>query len=202
MHYSVTKQITKKTKIPGAGVYAFLIGLFAIPVIFIAFLSMMVYAFLLWLKQLFVKKPAPLADDPYFIELNLLSNEHIKITVVEDEADKELTGLNELWEAIAYHDQTYLYRARTTPLLPGIDGKIVCFYLKERSGGAIMQLVSADQSGQLSTTQLIYLQYNNITITPVDEAGLFHLYNDDSDQELIRGFNNEQEIRIYLEKID
>ena len=201
MHYRVTKQITKKKRVPGAGLYTLLIGLLAIPVIFVALLSMMVFTFFLWIRQLFVKTKPPV-DDPYFIELTLLSNEHIKITAAENDADKELTSLHELWEATAYHEQTYLYRAKTTPLLPAIDGKIICFYLKEQSGGAIMQLLSVDQNGQLITTQLIYLQYSNLSISPVDEAGLFHLYNDDSDQNLIRGFNNEEEIKIYLEEAD
>ena len=202
MHYRVTKQITEKKRVPGAAVYTFLIGLVAVPVIIVAFLSLMVYNLLMWLKQLFAGKKNGLPVDPYFVELNLLNNEHIKITAVEDETDKELAGLNELWEAAAYHEQTYLYRARTTPFLPDIDGKIVCFYLRDEPGGAILQLVSTDQNGQLLTTQLICLQYSNLTIIPVDEAGLFHLYNDERDQGLIRGFNNEKEVQIRFEKID
>lgn len=203
MHYKLTKQISAKKKIPGAPIYTFLIGLFVIPVIVIAFASLFVYNILLWIKQLFLKKKTPSLAEPYFLELDLLTSEYIKITVVEDEADAELNSLNEWWTGRAYHDQTYLYRAKTKPFLSAIDGRIIGFYLKEQPGGVILQLLPEKEPGiEPSATQLIYLQYSDLRIIPIDEIGLFHLYNDEVDPDLIRGFNDEEEIKIYLNRME
>lgn len=202
MHYKITKHISIKKKIPGARIYTFLIGLLAIPVIIIAFVSLVIYNVLIWTKQLFLKKKTPPLTESYFLELPLLDNEFIKITAVEDEADKELTSLNEAWEATAYHHQTYLYRVRTNPFVPALNGKIAGFYLKEQPGGAILQLLPGKKSGvEPLASQLIYLQYGTLDITFIDEIGLFHLYNDELHSDLISGFNNDEEIKIYLHTV-
>lgn len=199
MRYNITRQVRAKKQSPFYGLARIFIVLIAIPVIAIALLSFIVY-FIFSQIQLFIKKTNEPPAEPYYLELLLLSNAHVKITATEDELDAELTELNELWAEKVYHEQTYLYRAKTFPVIPAIHNKIVCFYLKDEPEGAILQLpvIAGVHHTLLPTTQLIYLQYSDLRVIPIEEVGSFYLYNDSTNEERIRGFNGKEEITLYL----
>ena len=201
MLYTITKRITAKKQSSLFGFYRGLIILIAIPVIAIALLSFVLLFVFSQVQSWFIKRGNEPPAEPYHLELSLLNSEHVKIFAIEDESDNELALLNELWEEQVYHEETYLYRAKTFPVIPDIDGKIICFYVKEQAGGAILQMpVINDVPSQLPGTQLVYLQYNNLLVTVIEDIGPFYLFNEGKDNDFINGFNEKEELTICLAK--
>ncbi len=201
MHFSVQKEILQKKQSPGKGLIDVLILIIAIPVIIIAGISLSLYFFFLWLKNNIFKEAIKLsAEDNYHLELDLIHNEHLHITLIEDEFDAELTQLNEAWQQKVYNEETCLYRTRTIPVIPALEGGITCFYLKEQYDGLFLQLLptSKDNAIQTLNTQLVFINYERLDLTFIDETGPFFLYNDDKNAQQIKGFNKKEQLTITL----
>ena len=202
MQYTITRQVTAKKRSPLYGFYRVLIVMIAIPVVAVALLSFVLLFVFSRIQALFAKRGHETPAEHYHLELPLLKNEFIEIMAVEDESDTELTLLNELWAEKVYHEETYLYRAETSPVIPLLHGKIICFYLKENSAGAFLQLpvIGEVQPVQLPATELVYLQYNDLEVSPIQHIGPFYLYNEDANEDIIKGFNENEELIIRLLK--
>lgn len=202
MHYNITKKITTKREAPYYRFITCLIILIAIPVIAVAlmsFLIMGIFGFVFeHLKSVFAKRQTPPPAPPFYLEYVLLNNQYIKIIAVEDETDTELAALNEVWAEEVYQAETYLYHAKTSPLIPALEGNIICFFLKEQPGGALLQILDQTQNNSLPSTQLVFLRYETLQIIPIESLGSFYIYNDEKDTNLIRGFNTKQELQLYL----
>ena len=202
MHYNITKKITAKRESSYLVLLSYLILLIAIPVIVIALLSNLVIAIFSFIyikiKGLIRKESLAAPVAPYYLEYVLLDNQYIKIIAVEDEADTELTALNEAWSEEVYQAETYLYRAKTSPLIPALENSIICFFAKEQPGGALLQIADKSQNTFPSSTQLVFLQYNTLQIVPIEPLGSFYLYNDEKNNNLIRGFNTGEKLCLYL----
>ncbi|MBE7174301.1 MAG: hypothetical protein INR73_27255 [Williamsia sp.] len=205
MHYNITKKITVKRQALSSRLLtrfiAVLVILVAIPVIIIALLSSVLVAVFSFaytrIRRLFVPEKPKAPTEAYYIERILLNNPYIQIIAVEDEADEELTELNEQWSAEVGNTETYLYRAKTIPRIPALEGTIICFFLKEQPAGALLQ-IPRQQPHQPFSTQLVFLQYTTLQLIPVEPIGPFYLYNDEKNNDLIKGFNNKEELTLYL----
>lgn len=178
-----------------------LIILLAVPVTIIASVCILVYFVFLWTRSLWITE-SETADEPYHLELELIKNDHLKLSLVEDEYDAVLFSLNEEWNREVYREQTCLYRVKAIPAIPALENQVCCFYCKEQLEGTIIQLLDNTAHslyGQLNTT-LILIQYPGLEVTYIDDAGPFFLYNDEKDPGLIRGFNEKEKIEIELVK--
>lgn len=201
MHFSVQKNIVQKKQSPVKGVVNVLILIIAIPVIIIAGLGLSVHFLVLWLKnKIFKEKIIESAEDNYYLEIDLIHNGHVHITLIEDEFDIELTQLNEAWQENVYNEETCLYRTRTIPLIPALEGGITCFYFKEQYNGLFLQVLPISKNNEMQTlhTQLVFIDYENFDFTLIDETGPFFLYNDDKNAQLIKGFNREEQLTLEL----
>ncbi len=201
MHFSVQKEITRKKQSPFKGLIDVLILIIAIPVIIIAGISLSLYSFLLWIKNSIFKEAINLsADDHYHLELDLVHNEHVHIILIEDEFDIELTQLNEAWQQEVYNEETCLYRTQTIPVIPELEGGITCFYFKEQYNGLILQVLpmSKNNDGQTLNTQLVFINYESLDLTWIDETGPFFLYNDDKNVQQVKGFNKKEQLILEL----
>lgn len=202
MHdYYIKKHITLKKKNPFEAVINFFILLVAIPVVAIAVVSLLFYFLFMWIVTTLTKnKTVKSQEERYHYEIELLSNEYIRIILEEDELDANLSYLNECWMENVYNRETCLYRARTVPYIEQLEGKIICFYLKAEPEGAILQVLinDADSNRDLLDTQLIFLDYNTLQITVIDKLGAYYLYNNTKNVNLILGFNKKEKIRIEI----
>ncbi|HZG24098.1 MAG TPA: hypothetical protein VEZ17_05930 [Chitinophagaceae bacterium] len=198
--YTITTHITPKKKNPLTGIWNAVILVIAIPVVMIAIISLLVYFSLQWLWNLARKKAPDISDQTYHLELPLIENEFVSITMIEDELDTELTTLNDAWTQSVYNQETGLYRAKTNPVIPEIDNKIMAFYLKERPGGAMLQVLKTSfPPGESSLeTELIFLSYADLRVSRIGRTGAFYLFNDKKNAELILGINKKEKIRIEL----
>lgn len=195
MKYQLNKQVTpKKTSSIGRIITPVLIAVM-IPVGIIAFLSSLLVSFLVFLKTLISKKEPDIK--PYHEELLLIDREQLKIYMVEDEADEELNLANDSWAEKVFGQHTYLYRVRTIPVIKDLNDSICGYYLFENNEGAFMQQLSSTNS---LSTRMLFLDYNAATVTAVGDVGAFYLYND-KETNLIRGFNEDEEILIGLEPV-
>lgn len=201
MGFSIRKNITLKKQSPLRGLFNIIILMVAIPVVLIAIISLSIYFLFLWLKGLLRKeKNVTLATENYHFEQDLISNEYVRIIMVEDEFDVELTRLNEAWMEKVNPQETCLYRVRTIPVISALEGGICCFYCKEQNGGVLLQVLTnhaADNNAPLSS-ELLFLDYQNLNIKRIDETGVFFLYNDDKNAQLIRGFNRKENMRLEI----
>jgi hypothetical protein len=133
------------------------------------------------------------------LELELLSNPYVRITLTEDERDIELAALNQQWAERIYSKETCLYRAGTVPQITGVDGMICCFYAKEQTGGIILQVLKKlSETPDSLDTQLIFVHYPDLKISVLDETGPYFLYNDEKDNHVIKGFNDKEKVVIEL----
>ena len=203
MYFSVKKNIIQKKQSSFKGSINLFILVLAIPVIIVAGISVSIYFSFLWLKHKIIKEKIPeLAEDHYHFEIDLIHNEHLHITLIEDELDIELTQLNEAWQEKVYHDETFLYRAHTVPLIPALDGGICCFYYKDIFDGLLLQILPVDKNTEVLNTQLVFINYKNFEIKLIDTTGPFFLYNDDKNVRIIRGFNKKEKISIELMPVE
>lgn len=199
MYFSVRKNIIQKKQSSFKDSINLFILLLAIPVIIIAGISVSIYFSFLWLKDKIIKEKIPEpAQDHYHFEIDLIHNEHLHITLIEDELDIELTQLNEAWQEEVYNDETFLYRAHTVPLIPALNGSICCFYCKEIFDGLLLQILPVDKNTGGLNTQLVFINYKNFEIKVIDATGAFFLYNDDKNARIIRGLNKKEKITIEL----
>ncbi len=200
MSYIISKHITVKKKNHFRIVIDILLLIIAVPVVMIAFISLCLVFVFNWLKSFAVgKKPVANEDDFYHLELALIKNSYIQITLTEDELDNELTALNQEWSEQVYNKETCLYRATTVPVIPGLDGMICCFYCKEQPDGVILQVlkVSSETPGGIDT-QMLFLKYADLSISILDNIGPFFLYNDEKNNQVIKGFNEKENLIIEL----
>ena len=204
MHYTVTKKITPRTVTSGpvTRIISVMVILVAIPVIVIALLSFLVVVTFNFVfshvTSLFIKKKADLPAAPFYLEREMLNNEHVQITAVEDEEDTELTELNELWTQEVGSSEIYFYRAKTKPFIPGLEGRIICFFLKQQPDGVILQITDPTHAQPPLSTQLVFLQYGTLQVIYIDTIGPFCLYNDEKKTDLIKGFNTREELSLCL----
>lgn len=200
MPYIIRKHITPKKKNPFRIVIDILLLIIAVPVVMIALISLCLVFVFTWLQSMMVsKKPVVSDDDLYHLELELIKNPFVRITLTEDELDTELTALNQQWAEQVYQKETCLYRAATVPQIAGLDGVICCFYCKEQPDGTILQVVKtpAEKSDGLDT-QLLFLHYPDLKISVLDDIGPYFLYNDEKNQHVIKGFNEKENVVIEL----
>lgn len=200
MPYIISKHITVRKKNPFRIVTDILLLIIAVPVVIIAFISLCLVFIFNWFRSIVVSKKQVANDDElYYLELELIKNPYVQITLTEDELDTELTALNQEWAQSVYNKETCLYRAVTVPIIPGLDGIICCFYCKEQPDGIILQIlkIPAEKHGGLDT-QLLFLQYPDLKISVLDDIGPYFLYNDKKNNTVIKGFNEKQYIAIEL----
>jgi uncharacterized protein YpmB len=200
MHFLVHKNIIQKNPSRFKNLVNIFILLIAIPVIIIAAISLSLYFLFLWCKAVFLKKEdAQSPDSNYHLDLDLIHNKSIRITLTEDEADIELTELNEAWQEQVYNEETCLYRFRSIPVIPALEDGICCFYYKEQDDGLILQVLPGDSlNRKLLNTSLIFVDYECFVTRLIDEAGPFFLYNDVKNPQVIRGFNKKADIILEL----
>lgn len=201
MPYNIIKHITQKKRNPFLVVVNTLLLIFAVPVVIIALISLIIFFIFMWLKTIFgTEKPSGNIDESYHLELELVDNEYVKIILIEDEQDLELTALNSEWTEKVYNKETCLYRAKTVPYIQGLDGRVCCFYVREQSNGVILQVIKtvADKPIEVLDTQLLFLQFPRLETFVIDEVGPYFLYNDKKDSNLIKGFNERETIIIEL----
>ena len=183
-----------------------LLMIVAVPVTVIAGVSLIIYYSLYRIAGLFLKPVNnPAIPERYRLELELLHNQHVHISMVEDEGDAELADLNEQWADKVHSQETSLFRARTNPRLPFLEGRICCYYLKELPQGAMLQVLDDNSSGEYPATlntRLVYLNYEDLSLNIIDETGPYHLYNEEKNQAVIRGFNARNDIEIELALTD
>ncbi|MEJ7767356.1 MAG: hypothetical protein WKF89_06060 [Chitinophagaceae bacterium] len=197
--YKITKHVTPKMKNPFKGLINVFIIILAVPVIILSIVSLSIYFLVMQIIFLFYRrKPSGVTAEYYHHEFELVHNQHLKITLVEDELDTELSSLNERWMENVYERETCLYRAKTTPVIEELEGEIICFFIKELPEGVVLQVLQGLDHTRLLTTQLLFLRYHNLKVTVIDEAGPFYLYNDDKNTNLIRGFNKMENIKMVL----
>jgi len=200
MPYIITKHITVRKKNPFRIVIDILLLIVAVPVVLIAFISLCLVFIFNWLRSIVLsKKPVANEDELYHLKLELIKNPFVRITLTEDELDTELNALNQEWAERVYNKETCLYRAETVPLIPGLDRMICCFYCKEQPDGIILQVlkIPAETPGGLDT-QLLFLQYQDLKILVLDDIGPYFLYNDEKNNNLIKGFNEKETILVEL----
>ena len=203
MRFSIEKNITLKKESPLKEVVTFLIYIVGIPVIIIAGVSISIYLFFLWLKNKISRQDdITFTDEHYHLEFDLVNNNYIRLILIEDELDNELTELNETWDDEVYtNDESYLYRVRSIPSIPLLDGGICCFYYKEMHDGLILQVFIDDEKIALNPI-LIFLDYKNFEVTQIDKTGPFILKNDDKNAMSILGFSKKEKLRIELSRLD
>lgn len=202
MPYFISKHITVRKKNPFRFLIDILLLIIAVPVIIIAFISLCVVFIFNWLKSIAVsKKPVADNDELYYLEVELIKNSYVQITLKEDELDTELTALNQEWAERVYNKETCLYRAVTVPLIPGLDGMICCFYCKEQPDGIILQVlrIPAETPDGSFNTQLVFLQYPDLKLSVLDDIGPYCLYNDAKNNHIIKGFNENKKVVIELQ---
>lgn len=201
MPHIISKTIQPKKKDPLRVAVDIIIIVLAIPVVIIASCSLLLYFLFMKIKVLlFHQRESPNDAETYHYETMLLDNGFVNIMLSEDEMDTELTSLNHLWAEQVYNKETYLYRAKTNPLIAALENKICCFYLDERPEGALLQVMAPagnDVHGLLHT-RLVYLRYSDLQTFVVDEVGPYFLYNDNKNNQLIRGFSEKEAISIQL----
>lgn len=200
MSYIIRKNITLKKENPFRIVIDILLLIIAVPVVIIAGISLCLVFIFTWLRSIMVsKKPVANDDELYYLELELIKNHYVQITLTENELDWELTALNQQWAEHVYNKETCLYRAGTIPLVPGLDGMICCFYCKEQPDGVILQVLKtpAETPGGLDT-QLLFLQYPDLKTSVLDDIGPYFLYNDKRNIHIIKGFNEKEKMVIQL----
>lgn len=201
MHdYHIRKHITLRKKNPFNTAVNVFILLIAVPVIAISVVSLLLYVFFIWLiTPLKKNKNSESGNDHYHYEIELLNNKNIRIVLEEDELDIELSHLNELWMENIYNRETCLYRAKTTPRIEELDGKIVCFYKNEKPEGAILQVLNEIDFDKNSLhTQLVFLYYHTLQVAVIDDTGGYYLYNDEKNANLITGFNKKEKIQMEI----
>ncbi len=176
----------------------------AIPVILIASISLSLYFLFTCFKSFFIKEEVTESgEETYHLEINLVKNEFIQMTMIEDELDVELTKLNEAWQNTVYNEETCLYRARTVPLVPGLNGSVCCFYSREYKGGVLLQILpQVITDYDRLNSQLIFLSYHDLKMTLVEQLGAYFLFNDEKDADLIKGFNKREKIEISLTAVE
>lgn len=200
MPYIISKHITVRKKNPFRIVIDILLLIIAVPVVIIAFVSLCLVFIFNWFRSIVVSKKQVANDEElYYLELELIKNPYVQITLTEDELDTELNALNQEWAERVYNKETCLYRAVTVPIIPGLDGMICCFYCKEQPDGIILQVlkIPAEKYGGLDT-QLLFLQYPDLKISILDDIGPYFLYNDKKNKHVIKGFNEKEKIAIEL----
>ena len=199
MKYTVIKESKPRKKSSFIWFHKVLIVLGAIPVFLMAVVALLLMVVEQAVNHLLGKKTADSGEEPYYIERSLLTMEGLEIQVIDDERDTRLTETNERWTGMAYHDDDYLYRARTQPIIPELHNKIVCFYLKEQSSGAFLQVIEEGDAEHALTSSLVYLTYPDLQLVKLGEIGIVHLYNHPRDPEnVIRGFNDNEEITLTI----
>ncbi|MEO6915128.1 MAG: hypothetical protein ABI174_04590 [Chitinophagaceae bacterium] len=192
MNYQIKTYITAKKRSAIGKVLKPLLFIILIPVLAIAFLSSLLVSLLAYVRELLFKN-SPVIES-YHEELILIEHQDIKVFMIEDEADEELSMANEAWAEKVFGQHTYLYRVKTIPLIPELHGSICGFYLLEKNEGAILQqLLSANTL----ETGLLFLNYETADTTMIGNIGAFYLYNDEKTGE-IKGFNEKQEVLIEL----
>lgn len=204
MQFSVTKHISPQKKHPFKAVINMLILAIAIPVILIAAMSLSLYFLFTWFKSFFIKEGVTgSGEETYHLEINMVSNEFLQMTMIEDELDVELTKLNEAWQNTVYNEETCLYRARTVPLVSGLDGSVCCFYSREYKDGILLQMLpQVITDDNLLNSQLIFLSYLDLKLTLVEQLGAYFLFNDEKNANLIQGFNKREKIEIGIKAIE
>lgn len=170
-----------------------LILLLAIPVVAIALLSILIYVAIFYLLTIFSKRK-PVEEDNFFREeIPLLEHENLRIILVEDMEDEELTTANESWAASVYGRDTNLFRVKTEPLISGVHGSICCFFILEMNGSAVIQQLTGD-----CNTKLLSVDTETRLVTEIGPVGNFYLYRDEKVPGRIRGINYSEEITIDL----
>jgi DNA-binding transcriptional LysR family regulator len=162
-------------------------------------ISLVVYFSALWLWNLLRRKER-FPEQSYHVELPLIENEYLRITLVEDELDLELTALNDAWTEKVYNEETCLYRAKSNPVIPELENKIVAFYVKEQEDGVILQVLE-EQHGSRGTglnTELVFLTYKSLHVSRLGSAGPFYLFNDKKNDRLILGISKTEKLKIEL----
>lgn len=206
MSFVIKKYITPRKQSIWRKPINVLLIIVAVPVTVIAGISLIIYYSLYRIAGLFLKPASNTAmPERYHLELELLHNQHVHISMVEDEADAELVHLNEQWADEVHSQETSLFRAKTNPRLPSLEGRICCYYLKELPQGAVLQVLDDNSSGEYPATlhtQLVYLNYEDLSLNIIDETGPYYLYNEEKNQAVIKGFNAKNYIEIELALTD
>ena len=201
MRFSVHKNITLKKQSPFRGLVNIFILMVAIPVVLIAVISLSMYYLFLRLRDFILKeKKIEQASENYHFERDLINNDYVRIIMVEDELDMELTRLNEAWMEKVNPEETCLYRVRTIPVVPTLEGTICCYYCNEQNGGVLLQALGSNSTENMAalSSDLLFLNYQNLDVTRIDETGAFFLYNDHKNPQLIRGFNRKENISLEI----
>jgi hypothetical protein len=165
----------------------------SIPVLAIAFVSITIYYAVYSVINIFSGRAATDEETPFREEVMLLDKTGLKITLIEDISDDELTTANDNWASTVYGGDTNLYRVATDPVLPLLHGSICCFFTLEIDEELILQQVV--NQGE---TRLLSINTRTHEITDLGSAGKFYLYRDEQKPTRIRGLNYDEEITIDL----
>ena len=165
----------------------------SVPVLAIALVSVVIYYAVYSLINLFSGKTSIAEENSFREEVNLLDKNGLKITLIEDISDEELTLANDNWASTVYGGDTNLYRVATAPVIPFLHGSICCFFVLETDDQVILQQVTNN-----CETRLIAIDLNTYQLTELGSAGKFYLYRDEKKPSRNRGVNFEEEIAIDL----
>lgn len=171
-----------------------------IPVLLIAFISIILMSLLVRAVNFFRKKrSSPLPH--YRVETNLFSNQYWQINLVEDEDDRELTQLNISWNEQVYDDSTYLYRAKTSPMIEGLHNQVIGNFIRQTESELILQMLEPTTDNPLNTA-FVLLEKTTGSIKRIGDCGALFVYNDQRNPDMVKGFNKEQRVHITLTKVD
>jgi hypothetical protein len=165
----------------------------SVPVLAIALVSIAIYYAVYSIINVFAAKTVADEETSFREEVTLLDTNGLKITLVEDISDDELTLANDNWASTVYGGDTNLYRVATAPEIPLLHGSICCFFVLETADQVILQQVMNN-----CDTRLIAVNLNTYQLTELGSAGKFYLYRDEKSLNRIRGVNFDEEISIDL----
>lgn len=198
MQFRITKTIIshsgKQGKLTGI-----LILIFILPVAIILLVPVLLFMLFVAIANMFKSKPSNAIVQDANMNLLLVSNSHVSIALVEDETDAQYRVASDVWSAKVFDDLTAVYRASTTPEIPGLHGQFITNFIKETDKGAFLQLVEYNpHRADHISSRLIFLQYSNLSITSVSNIGPYQLLEDKHNPALLKGFNRYEQMEFTI----
>ncbi len=169
-----------------------LLGVLLLPLIV---LIVMVVLFCLLAADLLRKEPAepkPAGEKQGF----WVENDWVRLQFEELEYEK-YCEIHDQWSSEVNHEGLYLYQLHCNPVIESLENSIAGAYTKELGNGILLQIIAYDPASQLLDSQLVFLDYADLSVNPVKVIGPYELYQKPK-EDMIRGFNQYDEIELRI----
>ena len=105
--------------------------------------------------------------------------------------------IKDQWCSEVNDDGRYLYRLHCNPAIESLENSIAGAYTQELRNGLLLQLIEYDPANKLLNSQLVFLDYADLSVNPIKVIGPYELYQK-PEEDSIRGFNRYEEIELTI----